>query len=81
MQLKVHKRKSRVLSHLSQLFLTRFPHTSYNIKGQGFGNKMHISELFTVAGYFHMAGFINCREIFCAKCTSSAQQKKNVQID
>ena len=34
------------------------------IKGQGFGNKMYISELFTVVEYFHMDGFENSREIF-----------------
>ena len=33
-----------------------------------FGNKMYISELFTVVGYLHTAGFKNCRGINCAKC-------------
>ena len=37
------------------------------IKGQGFGNKMHVSELFTIFGSYHLAGFKNHRETFYAK--------------
>ena len=57
-----------VSDHLSRLFLTWFPHTRCHIKGQGFGNKMYISKLFTIVGYFHMAGFKNNQETYCAKC-------------
>ena len=45
-------------------FCTRFPHMRCHIKGQGFGNKMYISELFTVVGYLHTAGFKNRRGTF-----------------
>ena len=40
-------------------------------QGQGFGNKMYISELFTVVGYLHLhtAGFKKRRRINFAKCT------------
>ena len=32
------------------------------IKGQGFGNKMYISDLITVVGYFYMADVENHQE-------------------
>ena len=44
-----------------------------HIQGQGFGNKMYISKLFTVVGYLHTAGFKNRRGINCAKCTLRLQ--------
>ena len=47
----------------------QFPHMRCHILGQGFGNKVYISELFTVVGYFYMAGYKNRRGISCAKCT------------
>ena len=62
----------RVLSvsgFLSLPNLTWFPHMRCHIQGQGFGSKMNISELFTVVGYLHMAGFKNRQGTFCAKCT------------
>ena len=34
-----------------------------HIQGQGFGNKMYISELFTVVGYLHTAGFKTAEEL------------------
>ena len=40
-----------------------------HIQGQGFDNKMYISELFTVAAYMHTAGFKNRLGINFAKCT------------
>ena len=43
---------------LSLPFLKRFPHMRCHI-----GNKMYISELFTVVGYLHTAGFKNHRGI------------------
>ena len=43
-----------------------------HIKEQVFGNKMYISELFTVVGYLHTAGFKNRQGTFCAKCISFA---------
>ena len=49
-------------------FLHDFQHMRCHIQGQGFGNKMYISESFTVVGYLHTAGFKNCRGINCAKC-------------
>ena len=57
-----------VSGFLSLSFLTRFPHVRCHILGQGFGNKMYISELFTVVGFLHRAGFKNCRGINCVKC-------------
>ena len=39
-----------------------------HIQGQGFGNKMYISELFKVVGYLHTAGFKNRIGINFAKC-------------
>ena len=56
---------------LSLLFLTRFPHMRCHIQGQSFGNKMYISEKFTVVGYLHTAGVKNRRGTFCAKCIQS----------
>ena len=38
------------------------------MQGQGFGNKMYISELFTVVGYLHTAGFKNRIGNYFAKC-------------
>ena len=58
-----------VSGFLSLPFLTRFPHMRCHIQGQGFGNKMYISELFTVVGYLHTAGFKNRRGINFAKCS------------
>ena len=58
-----------VLGFLLLPFLTRFPHMRCHIQGQGFGNKMYISELFTVVGYLHTTGFKNCWGIDCAKCS------------
>ena len=58
---------------LSLPFLTRFPYMRCHIQGQG--NKMYISELFTVVGYLHMAGFKNRQEINFAKCISSPKQQ------
>ena len=55
---------------LSLPFLTRFPRMRCHIYGQVFGNKMYISELFTVVRYLHTAGFKNHQGIYCAKCTS-----------
>ena len=52
---------------LSLPFLTLFLHMKCHIQGQGFGNKMYISELFTVVGYLPMAGFKNCGGINFAK--------------
>ena len=49
-------------------FLTRFPHMRCHMQGQDFGNKMYISELFTVVGYLHTAGFKNRIGINFAKC-------------
>ena len=60
-----------VSGFLSLPFLTRFPHMRCHIQGQGFGNKMYISELFTVVGYLHTAGFKNRRGIKFAKCMFS----------
>ena len=48
--------------------LNQFPHMRCHIQGQGCGNKMHISELFTVIGYLLQAVFKNRRGTFCAKC-------------
>ena len=58
-----------VSGSLSRPFLTWFPCTSCHIKEQGFGNKLYISEVFTVVGYLHTAGFKNRRGTFCTKCT------------
>ena len=52
-----------VSGFLSLPFLTRFPHMRCHIQGQGFGNKMYISELFTVVGYLHTAGFKTAEEL------------------
>ena len=57
-----------VSGFLSLPFLTRFPHMRCHIQGQGFGNKMYISGLFTVVGYLHTAGFKNRWGINFAKC-------------
>ena len=48
-----------ILGFLLLPFLTQFPH----IQGQGFGNKMYISELFIVVGYLHTAGFKTAEEL------------------
>ena len=53
---------------LSRPFLTQFLRTRCHIQGQGYGNKMFISDLFTVVGYLHTAGFRNRRGINFAKC-------------
>ena len=57
-----------VLDFLSLPFLTRFPHMRCHIQGQGFGNKMYVTELLTVVGYLHTADFKNRRGINFAKC-------------
>ena len=62
-----------VSGFLSLPFLAWFPSMRCHIQGQGFGNKMYISELFTVVGYLHTAGFKNCWGIICAKCMFSIQ--------
>ena len=59
-----------VSGFLSLPFLTRFPHMRCHIQGQGFDNKMYISEIFTVVGYLHTAGFKNHQGINFAKCIS-----------
>ena len=66
-------------------FLDDF-HTRCHIQGQGFGNKMYISKLFTVVGYLHTAGFKNGWGINFAKCINQNlllrpqfQTKKSVQ--
>ena len=43
--------------YISLPFLTQFPQMKCHIQGQGFGNKIYISELFTVVGYLHTADF------------------------
>ena len=64
------ERELPVSGFLSLPFLTRFPHKRCHILGQGFGNEMYISELLTVVGYLHTAGFKNCQGINFAKCIS-----------
>ena len=56
---------------LSWPFLTRFPRTKCHIKGQGFGNKMYISDLFTVVGCLHTAGFKTIEEFFVSSVDAS----------
>ena len=56
------------MGFLSLPFIARFAHMRCHIQGQGFGNKMYISELFTVVGYLHTACFKNSRGITFAKC-------------
>ena len=58
-----------VSGFLSLPFLTQFLHMRSHIQEQGFGNKMYISELFTVVGYLHTAGSKNHWEIYCTKCS------------
>ena len=67
-----------VSGFLSLPFLTRFPHITCHIQGQGFGNKMYISELFTVVGYLHTAGFKNHRGINFAKCRCKKKKCLNL---
>ena len=63
------ERVSHLSNHLSRPFLSWIPCTWYDIKGQGFGNKMY-SESSPVVGYFRMASFQNQEvKIFCAKCS------------
>ena len=59
-----------VSGFLSMPNLTQFPHMRCHIQGQGFGNKMYISELFTVVGYLHTADYKNRQGTFYAKCIS-----------
>ena len=68
------ERIQRVWGLLSRPFLTQFPCTRCHIKEQGFGNKMHISDLFTVAGYLYTAGFKTAsgQGINFAKCICSS---------
>ena len=69
--LKIASFSERVLpvwGFLSLPFLTRFPHMRCRIQGQGFGNKMYISEFFTVVGYLYTGGFKNRWGINFAKC-------------
>ena len=71
---------------LSLLFLARFPHMKCHIQGQGFGNKIYISELFTVVGYLHTTGFKNRPGINCAKSSAFAfleavNQKQGAQSE
>ena len=48
-----------------------------HIQGQGFGNKMYISELFKVVGYLHTAGFKNRIGINFAKCRDQSYKSQS----
>ena len=74
------ERVSPVSGFLSLPFLTRFPHMRWHIQGQGFGNKMYISELFTVIGYLHTAGFKTRRGINFAKCKCCSIAQCNILV-
>ena len=54
---KLGSRNLCVLGLLSWPFLTQFPRDRFHIKGQGFGNKMYISELSIDDLYLFTVGF------------------------
>ena len=62
------ERTRRISGLLYRPFLTRFPCTRCHVKEYGVDNKMYISDLITVFGYLHTAGFKNRRGIDFAKC-------------
>ena len=58
--------------YISLPFLTQFPQMKCHIQGQGFANKIYISELFTVVGYLHTADLKKNRgtfmpSVYCVK--------------
>ena len=72
---------------LSRPFLTQFPSKRFpfpskrfHMKGQGFGNKMYISDLVTDVGSLYTVRFKNRRRTFRFRCTSKQRQFSHQHI-